>query len=179
MKIFLGTRDNELIKILRDMDVENQYCAIKMTLKDRNIKYPLLKLVPIDQENKKQYLDIYNDGFRNVPNGSTLTEAEVEEHLANADENNSWYIAETNDKRIGFLQFNIKAGSGEFDLGLIARERGKGYGKLLLETAIGFLNDRGVKEISLTVITKNERAYNMYIKRGFSEIELLSRWYQL
>lgn len=74
---------------------------------------------------------------------------------------------------------NKEIRSEEFDLGLIKSARGKGYGKLLLETAISFLNSKKVKEISLIVITKNTLAYDMYKKRGFKESELVSYWFQL
>ena len=77
------------------------------------------------------------------------------------------------------MEFNIKDGVGEFDLGLIKAARGKGYGKQLLETAINFLNSKEVTEISLTVITKNTLAYNIYKKRGFKENKLISDWFVL
>ncbi len=64
-------------------------------------------------------------------------------------------------------------------MGLIKEVRGKGYGKLLLETAISFLNEKKVSEINLTVVTKNIVALNMYKKRGFQESELLSDWFQV
>lgn len=178
-QIFLGTKDDTIIRALNALDIEKQYSVIRMTLDDRKVKYPPLNLVKLSEQNKKEYLTIYNDAFKEVPNGKTLTENQVEEYVKKADEDNCYYIATMNDDKIGFLQFNIENGIGEFDLGLIKAARRKGYGKLLLETAIYLLNAKEVEEISLIVVTKNIIAFDMYKKRGFKESNLVSEWFQL
>lgn len=66
-----------------------------------------------------------------------------------------------------------------FDIGLIKEYRGKGYGKKLLETAIQFLNEKQVEEICLTIIEKNNVAFEMYKKRGFKVYNKLSDWIEL
>ena len=178
-ELFLGTMDDTIIKILNTLNIEKKYSAIRMTLDDRRVKYSPLNLVKLSEHNKKEYLMIYNDAFKEVPNGATLTESEIDEYIKKADENNCYYIATINNDMVGFLQFNIEEGVGEFDLGLIKVARGKGYGKLLLETAISFLNSKKVTEISLIIITKNILAYDMYKKRGFKESKLVSEWFQI
>jgi len=178
-QIFLGTKDEVIVRTLNDLNIDKQYSAIRMTLEDRRVKYTPFNLAKLSEKNKKEYLIIYNDAFKEVPNGATLKEKEVEEYIKKADENNCYYIATMNNDKVGFLQFNIQEGVGEFDLGLIKAVRGKGYGKLILETAISFLNTKKVAEISLIVITKNTVAFDMYKKRGFKESELVSDWFQL
>lgn len=178
-QIFLGTKNETVIRTLNDLNMEKQYSAVRMTLEDRSVNYTPLNLIKLSEQNKKEYLAIYNDAFKEVPNGATLSEEEVDEYISNANENNCYYIAAMNNDKVGFLQFNIHEGVGEFDIGLIKNFRGKGYGRLLLETAIDFLNAKKVEEISLVVITKNIVAFDMYKKRGFKEIELLSEWFQL
>ena len=178
-QIFLGAKDETIIRTLNALNIDKQYSAIRMTLEDRGVNYTPINLIKLSEQNKKEYLIIYNDAFKEVPNGASLTEKEVEEYIKKDDENNSYYIATMNNDKIGFLQFNIQEGIGEFDLGLIKAVRGKGYGKLLLETAISFLNAKKVAEISLIVITKNTVAFDMYKKRGFKESELASEWFQL
>lgn len=178
-QIFLGTNDDTIIRTLNALDIEKQYSVIRMSLDDRKVKYPPLNLVKLSKQNKKEYLTIYNDAFKEVPNGKTLTESQVEEYVKKADEDNCYYIATMNDDKIGFLQFNIEDCIGEFDLGLIKAARGKGYGKLLLEAAIYLLNAKEVAEISLIVVTKNIIAFDIYKKRGFKESELVSEWFQL
>jgi ribosomal protein S18 acetylase RimI-like enzyme len=174
-EIFLGTKEDSIFDILK---IDKQYSVIRMILEDRTIKYSPLDLVKLSEGNKKEYLNIYNDAFEEVPHGSTLTENEVDEYIKEAHENYH-YIAKVNNENIGFMKLYIKDGVGEFDIGLIKSARGKGYGKLLLETAIGLLNDNKVKEIGLIVITKNTVAYNMYIKRGFTPSKVTSNWFQL
>ncbi|EPR12208.1 GNAT family N-acetyltransferase [Ruminiclostridium papyrosolvens] len=178
-QVYLGTKDDTIIKILKNLGMEKLYSVIRMKLDDRNVKYKPLDLIELSEQNKNEYLTIYNNSFREVPNGSTLTEKEVEEYVKNADENNCYYIVTVNNEKVGFLQFNIEEGIGEFDLGLLKVVRGKGYGKLLLETAISFLNEKKVAEIDLIVVTKNIVALNMYKKRGFKENVLLSDWFQV
>lgn len=178
-EIFLGTRDYKIIRILNSLNLNKQYSAIKMTLEDRKIRCSPLKLVTLSENNKKEYLAIYNDSFKEVPNGTTLTEREIDDYINKSDENKYYFIVLINNAMAGFLQFNIEDGVGEFDLGLINSARGKEYGKQLLETAIDFLNSNEVIEISLIVITKNTLAYNMYKKRGFKESKLISNWFQI
>lgn len=178
-KTYFGTSDEEIIKILNSRKIYKQYSSLRMTLNDRKTRYSPLNLIKLAENNKKEYLFINNDAFREVPNGSTLSEGEVEEYIKKSDENNYCFIVTMNKDNIGFLKFNIENGVGEFDLGLVKTARGKGYGKKLLETAISFLNSKQVAEISLIVITKNTLAYDMYKKRGFKESKLISNWFEL
>nr|WP_246566316.1 GNAT family N-acetyltransferase [Tissierella simiarum] len=150
-----------------------------MILRDRKIKHTPLHLVPLCEENKDEYLEIYNDAFKEVPHGATLTEKDIDEQIEITDDNNHFFIVGTDNKGIGFLQCKIEGNAGEFDMGLREFYRGKGYGKRLLETAIDFLNLKNVDEIYLTIITKNTLAYNIYKKRGFKEFKLLSDWFVL
>lgn len=175
-QLFLGTKDET---VSRELNIEKQYSAIRMTLEDRMVYYTPLNLIKLSENNKNDYLRIHNDAFKEVPNGAALTEKEVEKYIKESDENNCYYIATMNNEKVGLLQFNIQEGIGEFELGLIKAARGKGYGKLLLETAINFLNERKVEEINLIVITKNIVAFDMYTKRGFKESEVVSEWFQL
>lgn len=177
--IFLGVSNTSIIKILNSLNWEKRYSAIKMTLEDRKIRYSPLDIIPLSYENKREYLNIYNDSFSEVPNGATLTEKEVDEYIKKADESNFYYIAVIDNEMVGFLQFYIEDGVGEFDLGLIKATRGKGYGKRLLETAINFLNKKEVMEIRLSVVTNNTLAYDMYKRRGFKQNKLISDWFEL
>ena len=54
-----------------------------------------------------------------------------------------------------------------------ARIRGKGYGKLLIQTAIEYAKNKlNAKEINLGVFTNNTNAYNCYKSCGFKEIKI-------
>ncbi|MBK1813838.1 GNAT family N-acetyltransferase [Clostridium sp. YIM B02505] len=64
------------------------------------------------------------------------------------DDNNCYFIAALNGQEIGFLLFEIEDGKAVFDLGLKKSFRGNGYGKMLLETAIDFLNKKKVPYVN-------------------------------
>lgn len=177
LNIYMGVRDKKIIETLNCLKIYKQYSAVKMVLKDREIKHSPLELIPMNNNNKKEYLKLYNDAFKKTPHGETLREHDVEEYINEIDEEHYYFIVSIDNKNIGFLQINIEEDSGEFDIGLIEAERGKGYGKRLLETAINFLNSKNVQEICLIVITKNTLAYNIYKKRGFEEKQLISDWF--
>ncbi|MBR3636216.1 MAG: GNAT family N-acetyltransferase [Lachnospiraceae bacterium] len=51
------------------------------------------------------------------------------------------------------------------------RLRGKGYGRLLLDTAVGFSKDKGYKRIVLDSMEKYTDALRLYEKYGFKHIE--------
>lgn len=178
-QIFLGTKDSKIISALKKLNFNIQYSAIKMILQDRKIRYSPLKLEALNKNNKMEYLNIYNDSFETTPNGTTLTLDEVNDYIKKHGENSFYYIVLKDNNRIGFLEFNIKDGFGEFDLGLIKKFRGKGYGKEILETAIAFLNLKNVDNIRLLVITKNKIALDMYKKRGFRENEIINYWFSI
>ncbi|QAA33709.1 GNAT family N-acetyltransferase [Clostridium manihotivorum] len=178
-EFYLGIADSEIVNLLNSLNYFEDYYAIKMVLEDISILYPTLNLIPLCEENKEVFLDIDNEAFSEAPNGKTTYIEEVDEYIRNADDNNCYFIAEVDGQAAGFLLFEVKDGKALFDLGLKKSYRGKGYGKMLLETAIDFLNKKNADEIGLIVITKNTLAYNMYIKRGFKEQKSLSSWFPI
>jgi ribosomal protein S18 acetylase RimI-like enzyme len=178
-KAFMGTENTEIIDILNSLNRNKQYSMVEMILEDRVHRYTPFNLVALSENNKREYLSIYNDAFYDVPNGATVTENEVEDYIKNANEKNSYYIVLINNEMAGFIQFNIVDNTGEFDLGLAKAARGQGFGKQLLETAISFLNSKKVEQIKLMVATKNILAYELYKKRGFIEYKIHSDWFEL
>lgn len=177
--IFLGNKEETVLNILTSLGYKKSYTAILMTLDDRKARGETLDLIKLSNKNRHEYVKIYNKAFSNVPNGSSLSESEVEENLKKIDENKCYFIVSLDGTSIGFMDYEIKDGVGIFDIGLCPEFRGKGYGKMLLETAIDFLNDKNVETISLIVISKNTLAHNLYIKRGFKEEKVISNWFEL
>ena len=55
--------------------------------------------------------------------------------------------------------------------------QGKGIGSLLLEKALAYAHQRGVKWVSLEVRVSNQRAINLYHKFGFKKIGRRLRYY--
>jgi len=84
--------------------------------------------------------------------------------------NEGFIGAYVEDKLIGFLILRIM---GDYaHLGQIAvaeGERGKGYGKQLMDYSIHYFKENNSKTIGLYVETKNDIALNLYHKYGFTE----------
>lgn len=180
-EIYFGTDSKQIVKLLKEYNINEEYLAIIMKLNDDKIKYRQLKLKELSHANKLIYKEIYNDIFKYIPNGATITERELEENIKLKDNNNEYFIV-MNDENIdiGILDISIKDKIGSFDLGLKKEFRNKGYGKRLLETAIEFLSKKeNVEEINLLVISKNKLAYEMYKKRGFEDKYIFSYWYEV
>jgi hypothetical protein len=54
-QIFLGTKDEMIIRTLSDLNIDKQYSAIRITLEDRKVKYTPLNLTKLSEQNKKEY----------------------------------------------------------------------------------------------------------------------------
>ncbi|WP_315119680.1 GNAT family N-acetyltransferase [uncultured Clostridium sp.] len=178
-RLLLGTRLDTIKTLIEDLGYEMIYQGIKMSLDDILIRYPLLDIIPLLQENKNQYIRIFNEAFRDTPNAGTLKAEEIERHLTEKEDDKYYYIVTDGNTEMGFLQLKLNQGMGEFDIGLLERARGQGMGKRLLETAIATLVKKGATEVTLTVISGNEPAYEMYKKRGFRIKSFISDWYEI
>lgn len=178
-RLLLGTRLDTIKTLIGHLGYEMIYKGIKMSLDDIVIRYPLLDIIPLSERNKKQYIRIFNEAFRDTPNGGTLKAEEIEKYLTEKEDDKYYYIVTDGNIEIGFLQLKLNKGMGEFDIGLLERARGQGMGKRLLETAIATLVKKGATEVTLTVISGNEPAYDMYKKRGFKIESFISDWYEI
>lgn len=178
-KIKFGIKDEKILKVLEKAGFYTKYDSIKMNLIDRQVRENILWLEKLTEDNRLEYLEIFNNSFRDMPHGTWLDNEGLEEFLKNKDNNKHYFIVRENNEIIGFVNFEIVNDEGTFDIGLSKKNRGKGYGKKLLETAISFLNDKNVSKIYLIVIEKNEIAYNMYKKRGFIKENTINHWIEL
>lgn len=164
---------------LKELNLSIQYRAVEMSLKDRKKVFNTLDLSELSHLNKEKYIQIYNDSFGDMPHG-TITDIDGVDERLNKNENNDkleyYFIVCDDDNEIGFMEVTIENNKGVFDIGLTKEYRGKGYGKSLLETAIQFLIEKEVENISLIVIEENKVAYNMYEKRGFETSKVIGEW---
>ncbi|MEG0129500.1 GNAT family N-acetyltransferase [Clostridium sp.] len=176
--ILIGIRDEEMLKIANKLGYRESYSSYNMELKNREIRYLPFELVELSQENKIEYLDVYNRSFSDMPHGSFYELEDVEKCLSNND-SNKYYLVVENRNTIGFLKTEIEDGVGSFDIGLCKEYRGKGYGKRLLETAIHKLNEANADKVTLTIIEKNSVALNIYLKRGFEISNRIGYWIEI
>ncbi|MEG2539271.1 MAG: GNAT family N-acetyltransferase [Clostridium sp.] len=176
--ILIGIRDEEMLKIANKLGYRESYSSYNMELKNREIRYLPFELVELSQENRIEYLDVYNRSFSDMPHGSFYELEDVEKCLSNND-SNKYYLVVENRNTIGFLKTEIEDGVGSFDIGLCKEYRGKGYGKRLLETAIHKLNEANADKVTLTIIEKNSVALNIYLKRGFEISNRIGYWIEI
>ena len=178
-KIKLGIRDEHLLRIAEKLGLHKSYSAFIMTLEDRNMREEVLELVSLTEENMEEYIEVYNDSFKDMPHGTFIDSNECKEYLEKSNDENYYFFGSMDGVNIGFMNCTIEKGEGTFDIGLCKRYRGQGYGKRILETAIDFLNKRKVDKVRLIVIEKNSRAFEMYKKRGFKVESILSSWIEI
>lgn len=178
-EILLGVRDDKLNNLLRKIELNKSYSSFKMILKNKNIIYDTLEKVKLSNNNIEDYVYAYNKSFMDMPHGTFIEIEDAKEYLENKNSNEDYFIITNNNEKIGFLSTMIQGDKAFFDIGLIKEYRGKGYGKKLLETAIEFLKGKNVENICLTVIEKNNVAFEMYKKRGFEVYEKLSDWIEI
>ncbi len=175
-KILLGFRKKETLELLNELNFGVDYEAKIMYLKDMRKKNKILHIESLNEDNKLEYMRLYNNAFNNMPHGASLDEEELNEFLNNTHQSNYYFIVSNENENLGVLNITINGNKGTFDIGLSEEYRGCGYGKQLLETAIDFLEKKDIYKIYLIVIEINEIAYNMYKQRGFEEEKVLSFW---
>lgn len=177
-KILLGIREEKILKLVNELGYVPSYHAYKMRLENRKTTTAPLELINLSEENKEEYLNVFNKSFSDMPHGCYYEMDDIERYL-NDNSENKYYLVRDKNKSIGFMNIEVENKVGIFDIGLCKEFRGVGYGKRLLETAIYTLNKANVDKITLTVIEKNSIALNMYLKRGFVIDNILSHWIEI
>ena len=178
-KVLLGMRNKDLLNLAESIGLKRSYSSFNMILTNREKINEVLDKTKLSNGNIKEYVDIYNKSFMDMPHGTYIEMEEAKGYLENKTDNEDYFIVIDKGESIGFLNTIIEDNKGFFDIGLVKEHRGKGYGKKLLETAIQYLNEKQVEEVCLTVIEKNSIAYEMYKKRGFRVYNKLSDWIEI
>ena len=86
-------------------------------------------------------------------------------------------LVQAENQNIVMFEIEMEDSEDTLAIGLKRDWQNKVYGKRLLETAIDLLNQKEAPEIFLIVMSKNKRAYEMYLKRGFVVKKVLTDWY--
>jgi ribosomal protein S18 acetylase RimI-like enzyme len=179
LNIYIGVREERIKSIVDELNYKRSYQTLVMTLPDRALKQTPLQLIKLEENNKYEYINIYNEAFSDAPNGGIISVQDVDAYLHDASAGKYYFIVQAENQNIGMLEIDLEDIEDIFTIGLKRNWRSKGYGKRLLETAIDFLNQKEVNEICLMVISKNKRAYEMYLKRGFVVKKVFTDWYVL
>ena len=177
--IFIGVREERIKSIVEELNYKKSYQTLVMTLTDRALKQTPLQLTKLEENNKYEYINIFNEAFSDIPNGGLTTVQEVNEYLADKSSEKYYFLVQAENQNIGILEIDMEDSEDIFTIGLKKDWQNKGYGKRLLETAIDFLNQKEVPEIYIMVISKRKSAYEMYLKRGFVVKKVFTDWYVL
>ena len=95
---------------------------------------------------------------------------EDDEFIIENIENQTTFIAKTNDEEVGKVRLELTDGvGGIYGLGIMPYFRGKGYGRELLLNSVLKLIEMGAEKIVLQVETNNKNALNLYKSCGFIE----------
>ena len=94
------------------------------------------------------------------------------------------FVAEVEKQIVGFVCLWLKVQSDELDeepaeyafisdLVILPAYRGRGLGRMLLQTAEEYARRHGATALKLEVLAKNEGALSLYQRHGFSAYQLL------
>ncbi|WP_297635980.1 GNAT family N-acetyltransferase [uncultured Clostridium sp.] len=129
-KILLGIKNERILKILSDIGYEAEYKSYIMKLENRKTVDTTLELISLSENNKVEYLDIFNRSFSDMPHGCYYEREDIEKYLKD-NSLNKYYLVSDKNNIIGFMNIDICDNVGSFDIGLCKEYRGIGYGKKL------------------------------------------------
>lgn len=112
---------------------------------------------------------------RTAPDGREKWMPYILEHIENHSLAAVWKAVSDEGRIVGFVVADIeKDGNAPFGMvcDVLVREdyRGHGTGDALLQTAVGWLRERGIKDIYLESGKNNHAAHRFFEKRGFTHI---------
>lgn len=138
-----------------------------------------LDFVVLENDNMDEYVRIHNNAFRRAPNGGDISLEELKKDIEEcADKPELIGLARYNGTYAGIYCLEMKDGTGWINaIGIHEDYLKKSFGEELVRKCMDILNSFEVREIKLTVISSNERAYNLYKKLGFVIDEVISTWF--
>lgn len=142
--------ENQKENSMEDNQVEDNSALYIEKLTDNTIKESIILSSEIFENNMEFSEDLINTAYED----ETL---------------DSYLLYKQGKELIGIC--NIAYGSGTasiFGFGLKKEERGKGYGRYLLQNIILKMKEKGISKILLEVGSQNKAAFNLYQSVGFS-----------
>ena len=139
--------------------------VVKMQQLRENIPQADAALFPVTEQTAEQWRRLYNEKMLPVPNASTMTRKDMENHLACG----AAYFVHKGGKLLG-----IGIARGEKVEAIAACI--PGAGETVLSALCGSLFS---EKVILEVASANTRAVTLYRRMGFLETEELSRWYRI
>lgn len=175
--------EEELPSAITEQGFEASYEALNMRLPrckcltSSNMK--TLEFVTVKDENMEDYVRIHNNAFRRAPNGGDISLEELGKDVQGcSDKPELIGLVKYDNAYAGIYYLEVKEGIGWINtVGIHEDYCSKGLGEELVRKCVDMFNTLGVKEIKLTVISSNERAFSLYKKLGFVVEEIISSWF--
>lgn len=90
-----------------------------------------------------------------------------------------FWVLEEEEHICGYCCMRSIAGEGEIlRIAVLPKFRGRGYGKKLMETMVGFASSNGLKALTLEVRESNSHAINLYKTYGFETEAVRKEYYR-
>ena len=90
-----------------------------------------------------------------------------------------YFVLYKNDEVIGFINFDIIYDRSELiNINILDKEKGNGFGNLLMDYMLNKLKENNILNITLEVKSNNYVAIKMYEKYGFVKKTIRKNYYQ-
>ena len=120
---------------------------------------------------------IENESFSNPFKRADLL-YEISENPVSENPVSKFYVLESEDRVVGYIDFWITFTSATIDkIAIEKKSRNKGFAGKLLEFSLSILKENDVEFYTLEVRKSNVAAINLYKKFGFNEVTIKKNYY--
>ena len=147
----------------------------------RGLARPELTIRELDSSEAGLLMELQNESFAGHYNYSLNTLEEIQFMLDVKNASREVLVAEVDGKPIGYVWFTPKPDADKLGgirmIGILKDWRGKGFAKILLDSAIASLSRLGATKVWLEVDTNNVAGVRAYESIGFRRYKGIT-WYE-
>ncbi len=182
LKLGINAYKTNLTPFIEDSDYKDPYNILAMKyIPNNELKEKItgISFENLNNSNKEIYKKINNSAFLDCPNGGVIGDKEIDDIFKTYKEAPELIgLFKYNENYTGTYELSISKNSGTIEsISISPYFQGKGLGKLLLKSVIQKLQQHGVDEIKLIVVSTNKKAFELYRKYGFKEDGIKSIWF--
>ena len=98
--------------------------------------------------------------------------------LAQAPEGREVVVLESNGELVGYASMRVAGADGDINtIAVASHVQGKGFGRALMDWIIERFSARGVQQAFLEVRSNHDRAHDLYLSYGFTDIDVRKGYY--
>lgn len=183
--VLLGFKNNlykpiQIGNAIGNLRVKHIYDMISMNKKissNNKVKYNKeIRLKKIDKANICDYIELYNDIFKNLPNAAIYKDEDILKLLNK--KNYDICFAYHKQEIVGVCEYQTSPYEAVIEaIGVSENHRHKGYAKIILNNLYYIFQLENIKNITLTTSTFNKKIVKFYKHQNFSNAKMLSSWY--